>query len=166
MSNKVKFCPHCKLEVDPKASRCPHCHGKIYQWTRGKILFAIFLCLVIFSGFSSFLGRSSSTSSASPALTQEQAAQQAADLAAWQKTPAGKLCAKHPDWQRKDCDRLINKDIWVGMSLSMLTYYYGAPDSDNVSNYGRGDRHQYCWDRYTPSCFYDNNGDGIIDSYN
>lgn len=31
--NPTKKCPHCKSEVDPKASRCPHCQGAIYQWT-------------------------------------------------------------------------------------------------------------------------------------
>jgi hypothetical protein len=31
--NTNKKCPHCFKEVDPKASRCPHCSGKIYQWT-------------------------------------------------------------------------------------------------------------------------------------
>ncbi len=156
-----KLCPHCKQEVDPKASRCPHCQGKIPQFTKTKVIgFGIFIVLMI--GMINSI-----VSSSTPTLvTAEDAAQQAAEFATWQKSPAGLLCAKHTEWLRKDCDRAINKDIWVGMPLSVLVYYYGAPDSDNVSNYGRGDRHQYCWDRYNPSCFYDNNGDGRIESYN
>lgn len=46
MENK-KLCPHCKLEVDPKASRCPHCQGKIYIWTLGRKL--MFLLIILFA---------------------------------------------------------------------------------------------------------------------
>ena len=156
-----KLCPHCKQEVDPKASRCPHCHGKIPQWGKGKIIAAVIFIVLMIGMINSIVSSSTPTP-----VTAEDTAQQAADLAAWQQTPAGKLCAKHPDWVRKDCDHVVQKDIWIGMPLSVLVYYYGAPDSDNVSNYGRGDQHQYCWDRYTPSCYYDRNGDGRIESYN
>ncbi len=47
--NTIKKCPHCKLEVDPKASRCPHCHGKIYVWTLGRkiVLVAIPLFVIM-----------------------------------------------------------------------------------------------------------------------
>ena len=162
MENAVKkLCPHCKQEVDPKASRCPHCHGKIPQWSTAKILLAILFGVFVISMINTVVS-SSSSSNTTQAVSQEQIA----DLAAWQQTPAGKLCAKHTEWDRKVCDHVVQKDIWIGMPLNVLTYYYGAPDSDNVSNYGRGDRHQYCWDRYTPSCYYDNNSDGVIDSYN
>ena len=39
-TRKIKQCPHCKLEVDYQASRCPHCQGKMYVWTRGRKLVA------------------------------------------------------------------------------------------------------------------------------
>ncbi len=158
-----KLCPHCKTEVDSKASRCPHCQGKIHQWTTGKIIVAVILGWAVFSTIIS-MGTDSPKPSAT--LTQEQIQQQADDLVAWQKTPAGKLCAKHLDWKKDDCDSAIGKKVWVGMPLTVLTYYYGAPDSDNISDYGRGTQHQYCWDDYKPSCYYDKNSDGIIDSYN
>lgn len=159
-----KLCPHCKTEVDPKASRCPHCQGKIAQWSTTKVAIAVIFGVGVMSTVLS--GGSSSSSAPSVTQTSEQLRQQSAEIAAWQKTPAGKLCAKHPGWQREDCDNLITKNVWIGMSVSMLDYLRGAPDRNNVSNYGRGNRHQYCWDGYNPSCFYDNNDDGIIDSYN
>jgi hypothetical protein len=31
---------------------------------------------------------------------------------------------------------------------------------------GSGTKWQWCWDDIRPSCFYDNNDDGIIDAYN
>ncbi len=52
------------------------------------------------------------------------------------------------------------------MTYSQLQYERGTPDHMNVSNYGNGNEYQWCWDNYTPSCFYDNNGDGRFDSYN
>jgi hypothetical protein len=89
-----------------------------------------------------------------------------AQRAAWLKTPAGQICAKHPTWKQEDCDRLLKKEVWIGMNTDMLVYLFGNPRSANVSNYGRGNRYQYCWSNVTPSCFYDDNADGIIDSYN
>lgn len=97
------------------------------------------------------------------------AAQKAAEEAAYNSSPAGQLCLKHPTWTKDDCTKLAAGDhtIWIGMSYDMLIYSYGRkPDHTNVSNYGRGNEYQYCWDNFTPSCFYDTNNDGVIDSYN
>jgi hypothetical protein len=53
------------------------------------------------------------------------------------------------------------------MTYEMLVASLGSkPNSANPSNYGNGTSWQYCWWNTTPSCFYDNNDDGIIDSYN
>ena len=79
---------------------------------------------------------------------------------------AFKIHRKHPDWPLKDCVLVASRQIWIGMKYEMLVYSFGKPDHTNVSNYGSGDRYQYCWHDLTPSCYYDNNGDGIIDAYN
>jgi hypothetical protein len=88
-----------------------------------------------------------------------------AQEAAYSKTRAGRLCAKHPDWTRDDCERVANNRIWIGMTLEMLKANRGLPDHANPSNYGNGTSWQWCWDDYTPSCFY-GEGDGIITAYN
>jgi hypothetical protein len=64
------------------------------------------------------------------------------DLTEWKKTPAGLLCAKHPTWKKDECDQIVEKNIWIGMGVDMLEYYYGKPDSVNRSNYGQGERYQ------------------------
>ena len=80
---------------------------------------------------------------------------------------AGRLCKKHSDWSRNDCERLANGKIWIGMSYEMVVASYGRkPDSINPSNYGHGVSYQYCWFGWNPSCFYDENNDGIIEAYN
>jgi len=87
----------------------------------------------------------------------------------WQKQnpKAYKILKKHPEWTKEDCEKLTNGSIWIGMSFEMLKYVYGGnPDSANPSNFGKGTRWQWCWHDYKPSCFYDNDGDGLIDSYN
>lgn len=89
-----------------------------------------------------------------------------AELREYQKTPAGKLCTKHPTWTREECSDVVAGKYWVGMQAEMLTYKRGNPNHVNPSNYGNGERYQYCWTGWSPSCFYDNNGDGVIDSYN
>jgi hypothetical protein len=82
------------------------------------------------------------------------------------KTKAGRLYKKHPEWSKQDCIDLANNKIWIGMTLSMLKYQRGLPDHANPSNYGSGTSWQWCWYDYTPSCFYDKDNDGLIDSYN
>lgn len=163
MEQKTKLCPHCKKEVDEGASRCPHCQGKIYVWTPGrKVLagFILFTVLVLIFTNGGSNETNSSVQDVKPAMSAE-------ELAKWKQTPAGKLCAKHPAWSQEDCDKLAADKIWIGMTYDMLVYSNGGkPDSANPSNYGNGIRYQYCWDDYTPSCYYDNNNDGVIDAYN
>ncbi|MCE7062178.1 hypothetical protein [Dyadobacter sp. CY343] len=88
------------------------------------------------------------------------------ELKSFYKTKAGKINKKHPEWTREDCERLVDNQVWIGMSLDMLKYKRGLPNSANPSDYGNGVNWQWCWDDYTPSCFYDNNADGLVDSYN
>lgn len=93
-------------------------------------------------------------------------AQEEAEREAYYKTPAGKICKEHFDWNRVECERLANREVWIGMSLDMLKYLRGLPNVANPSNYGYGTQWQWCWTKYTPSCFYDYDGDLKIDSYN
>lgn len=79
---------------------------------------------------------------------------------------AGKIKSRHPEWSWEDCRNVAESKIWIGMEVDMLIYMNGRDFSRNVSNYGNGNSYQYCWMDSTPSCFYDKDGDGKIDSYN
>lgn len=100
---------------------------------------------------------------------EEYQAKKQAEENAYYATPAGQICKSHPEWSKLDCEKLASGThrYWIGMTYDMLVYSYGSkPNSANPSNYG-GDTHwQYCWYDFTPSCFYDENDDKIIDSYN
>lgn len=96
----------------------------------------------------------------------EQEAEEKAKLDAYYRTPAGRICKDNPTWSKSDCERLAEGKIWIGMSINMVKYKRGLPQSVNTSNYGSGDRYQWCWDyKYNPQCFY-GGVDGIVDSYN
>jgi predicted nucleic acid-binding Zn ribbon protein len=84
----------------------------------------------------------------------------------WLASKAGKICTKHPDWKRDDCEGLADEKIWIGMTYDMLVEMWGKPNYTNLSNYGYGVQRQWCWTYYTPSCFYDEDDDGTVDSYN
>lgn len=86
---------------------------------------------------------------------------------AWKRTKAGTLCAKNPTWTKDDCEKVANGHYWIGMTYEMLVESFGRkPNHANPSNYGSGTQWQWCWTGITPSCFYDRNGDNLIDSYN
>jgi len=93
-------------------------------------------------------------------------AKEKAEQDAWNNSKAGKLCKKHSDWKKDDCKNLADGKIWIGMSYDMLKEKMGLPDSANPSNYGSGTDWQWCWQDYQPSCYYDHNNDGLVDSYN
>src|SRR3989338_724032 len=97
---------------------------------------------------------------------EERKAQERAAQETWERTKAGQICKAHPEWTKGDCEGLADGKIWIGMSLGMLEYRRGKVEHANVSNYGSGNQYQYCWLSYTPSCFYDTDGDGLMDSYN
>jgi hypothetical protein len=83
----------------------------------------------------------------------------------WLSSKAGKISRKHPEWSREDCEKIAAGQIWIGMKYEMLVYMWGKPNSANPSNYGNGNRWQWCWHDYEPSCFYGGD-DGIITAYN
>jgi len=83
----------------------------------------------------------------------------------WESTKAGQIHKKHPNWSKEECELLAARKIWIGMNLDMLKYLRGNPNHANPSNYGNGTEWQWCWDDYSPSCFYGKD-DGIITAYN
>lgn len=90
-----------------------------------------------------------------------------AEQKAWEQSRAGKLCTKYPTWSKQECESVAGRKYWIGMTYEMLVESYGSrPNHANPSNYGSGTSWQWCWTYYTPSCFYDENDDGIVDAYN
>jgi hypothetical protein len=70
---KNKLCPHCRKEVDIMASRCPHCHGKIYVWTTNKKVIAgiaifLFFLYILSYGDGTSTNSSSSQSTVNPII--------------------------------------------------------------------------------------------------
>ncbi len=84
----------------------------------------------------------------------------------WENTTkAGALYKTHDTWSKEDCENVVQNKIWIGMSIDMLKYERGNPTLANPSNYGNGVKWQWCWEGFTPSCFYGNEN-GIVTGYN
>jgi hypothetical protein len=66
----------------------------------------------------------------------------------------------------EDAQRVLDGEIWLGMTYEMVIYQRGKPNVLNLSNYGQGDNYQACWEGYTPFCFYFKASDHIIYAYN
>jgi len=66
---------------------------------------------------------------------------------------------------KEEAFALKNHKIWLGMTIEMVKFERGLPNSVNVSNYGNGNEYQACWEDYTPSCFYFYS-DHVIYAYN
>lgn len=169
MAEATKKCPRCKEEIDKSATKCKHCGADLRSWFARHPILTVLLLIIFFPpmiGAALRQGNAPAPAPQAPPPTAEEIAKQKAEQEAFDKTPAGKLCLAHPTWSKDDCQGVADKKIWIGMTLEMLETEVGKPDHDNISNYGSGVKHQYCWTDKTPSCFYDNNGDGVIDAYN
>ena len=89
-----------------------------------------------------------------------------AEQRVWDESEAGKICTKYKSLSHEECTDASLGRYYIGMKKAVLFIGWGAPDSSRPSNYGGGTKWQWCWMSKTPSCFYDDNDDGIIDSYN
>lgn len=110
--NPTKKCPHCQTEVDPKASICPHCRGKIYQWTFTKKFIAVGICLI---AFFAFIGSFSSSSSPSTPATNPAASREIDSMVFGEyvikellKSPSTAEFTKTKAYELTD-----QKDVWV-----------------------------------------------------
>ncbi len=160
----TKKCPHCQTDIPVKAMKCPNCQTDLRNFFRRRPILSLLLILI---GGSILLASNASIQNETNQRAEEVVnAMSPEEMAAWQETPSGKLCAEHPGWQKEECDNLVDRKIWVGMSYDMAVYLRGKPDHVNPSNYGGMTKYQYCWDDVRPGCFYDDNQDGIIDAYN
>jgi len=186
-------CKECGKEVSDKADKCPHCGFNIIKEkntqaaSKGCSYFFVGITIIIFIG-ALMANLSNSSDSNSEELTiidtsgisiedkaldsvaykkQLDSINKADEIAEanFKKTKAGKIQSKHPEWSKEDCERLANKQVWIGMDYDMLLYLRGKPNTVNTSNYGNGNEYQCCWDDYDISCFY-MKSDNIIYSYN
>jgi hypothetical protein len=147
-----------------------------YKKTWFLVVAGFVLLIVITNVIGSFFATSGSTSNQTQVLTPAQKeaqakaqaeaqATQAKANSEWKASKAGQICQKHTDWAKDDCEKLANNKIWIGETIDMVKYLRGEPNTANPSNYGSGTEWQWCWDDYTPSCFY-GGSDGIFTSYN
>ena len=136
-----------------------------------KIFAAVFFTVVLIAIIQGNSGTDDKSSNASQSNTdtpnQSQTTSKEDSLAniKWGKSKAGKIQKKHPDWTKDECEGVADHKIWIGMSLDMLKSERGNPTTVNISNYGNGNSYQWCWDGYTPSCFYGTENQ-IITSFN
>jgi hypothetical protein len=83
----------------------------------------------------------------------------------WRNTIPGMIQKSHPSWSKEDCIRLARGDSWKGMHFDMLVYQRNQPDFKKLIKTGKGKATQWCWKKWTPSCFYDFNNDGLVDLF-
>lgn len=78
-------------------------------------------------------------------LQVEEAKKAAADLATWQVSPAGKICAQHPDWSKDICQAIAEDKVRVGMNAEQATAGWGKPQDINrtTNSYGVSEQWVY-----------------------
>lgn len=152
-AGETKICKYCAMAVPKAASICPHCRKRLgtHPVTMGC---AILLGGVVLIGIIGSLSSSSKPPTPAPAVSdadykaKEAAAakanKEAADRdAAYLKTPAGKICAKHAGWDRAACEAIAKHQIYVGMTAEQVRLAWGKPYKINSTIMGHGTHEQW-----------------------
>ncbi len=84
----------------------------------------------------------------------------AAANAAFAKSPAGKVCAKHPQWTRDICATVAARKIHIGMTDEKVRASWGRPERINRSVYSFGVHEQ--WIYHNEYLYFE---DGVLTSY-
>lgn len=187
-------CPECRKKISSETKSCPNCGAPVDLNKIAKIqedqkktatgcgiaIIAFIILVVLYNQYDNSTTDVNAVAAPPsieiPKMSKEDsiiqkrqsdslAKVEAIEEAAYEKTKAGRIHRKHPDWSKEDCERIANNRIWIGMSYDMLLYERGKPDHVNTSDYGNGPEYQCCWDDYNTSCFY-MKSDDIIYSYN
>jgi hypothetical protein len=169
---ETKQCKKCKENIPKNAERCKYCGAHTISWFGRHIILSLIIIFIAFIFIVNIINNDSVSQppEQAPALSAEELAAkakiQAEEQATFDKTPAGKICKQNPGWSRDDCQKIVDKKIWIGMTYDMLVAVIGRkPNSANPSNYGSGTQWQWCWYDMQPSCFYGSD-DRVIDAYN
>jgi hypothetical protein len=109
--------------------------------------------------------RNSDFATTSAETSEKQAKENIEQDEAFLKTKAGRIYKKHKSWDKEDCIKLANGEMWIGMTSDMIVYLRGNPNIVNPSNYGDGEQYQYYWENFTPHYIYCDNNQ-IVTAYN
>lgn len=89
-----------------------------------------------------------------------QLAKEKAEQQAYDNSPAGRICKKHPDWTKSVCETLSKGKVRVGMTKEQARIGWGNPDDINktITTYGTSEQWVYGYSSYL---YFD---DGILTS--
>ncbi len=157
-AGETKTCKYCAMIVPKAASICPHCRKRLgtHPLTMGcAILLGGFVLIAIIGSLSSS-SRRSTPAPPSPTLSdadykaKEAAAakanKEAADRdAAYLKSPAGKIYAKHPGWEKSACEAIAKRQIHVGMTSEQVRLAWGRPEHINTTTTASHEHEQWVY---------------------
>jgi len=89
-----------------------------------------------------------------------EAAKEKAKQEAYDRSPAGRICNKHPSWSKDDCETLAEGEVKIGMTREQARIGWGSPDHINrtTNTYGTSEQWVYGYSSYL---YFD---DGILTS--
>lgn len=150
----TKACPKCAMAIPRAAKFCPHCRKRLgtHPVTIG--------CAVVLVGFAALWAIGTAMT---PAGAPRPSSSPAAIVAptpdtAWLASPAGKLCAKHPGWDREACDAIAGKKIFVGMTAEQVIAAWGKPYKINSTLTGNSKHEQWVMHEHGSSYVYFEDG--------
>lgn len=168
----LKKCKDCGATVSGDATACPSCGKPQRGWFGcGKSLLVIAIVIGLFVVFAVIVNNSANTPPAPSALHSPDEVAKTLGAAVnevqkktqdpvWQKSKAGKLYKKHPDWPPAECDAIAAGKVSMGMTADQVRAAWGKPEHINTTVTAGGKHEQWVWGSSQYAYFQD----GILTS--
>jgi hypothetical protein len=134
-------CPQCRQPVHPKAYKCPYCKTRLRTSEAVKGCLIVIIVVIGVVVLVSVFGKSSShPESPSPTVHADPTPDPK-----WAASAAGKLCSKHPGWEREACETIVKKQIYAGMTAEQVRVSWGKPEHINSTITGNRTSEQWVY---------------------
>lgn len=137
----LKQCKECGEMISSDAKACPKCGKKRGLSGCGIVIAVLFGAFVLIVIMRVAMDQSHPPAQPSALKSPGEVAKTLGDAVSevekktkdpvWQKSRAGRLHQKHPDWGPAECEAIAQKKIHVGMSSAQVREAWGRPEHIN-----------------------------------
>jgi hypothetical protein len=144
----MKKCPQCATMIPVEAKVCPQCRQQLGM-RASSVGCLVVLCLVVALLIISLIVNAPPEDKRTPEQKKAAAEKERADKAKadeiFRKTPAGKACKNHLDWDHDICELIAKRNVRIGMTAAQAQASWGKPSDIHRTTTGSSVHEQWVY---------------------